>query len=283
MSTSVRTLFESHPIYSQVRGPQREHAIQLFAEAANFAIDLIGPPPVPWARIVGAWKELRDFGDAEEARWHRERPGPRVPMACGRGCAACCTEPALLSAPELFILAEQLDASPRRGEIVETLERQAVAIRALHRKDERYLRRVECGVLAPDKSCGAHDWRPFICHGMSALDASDCVPPSGATLGKPFGRKTGDLVQSVVWNIVSDSLTNACYTLGLDGQPCEVTLGLNIVLHRPELRDKWLRGELALLRGAIPPELRSMLSRMGQRIESRQRRTGKRWLPIVGS
>jgi hypothetical protein len=174
---------------------------------------------------------------------------PAAPIACGKGCPACCVSKVAVVAPEVIRIADHL----RRSLPPERFAALVARIRATDEKTRGLSRaeRARAGVPCPllvDGACSVHEVRPLLCRGWSSLDAAACVrhfaDPGGAPV-PPTYRVAYELCAAVL-----AGLGLAALDAGRDGRLLELTSALRVALEQPEAEARWGSG-----RDAFSPAL----------------------------
>jgi Fe-S-cluster containining protein len=164
------------------------------------------------------------------------------PLACGRGCATCCTLRVGASAPEVLLVARFLRAvTPRlleRGiDLVATL-READAHTAGLTEAARVRLRQRCPFIAQG-ACVIYPVRPLACRGHASHDVKACVDAAaGRALQVPYSEGHRR-VRSLVQNAMQSSLRDAGLAWGL----YELNRSLLVALDDEHCETRWLGGE----------------------------------------
>lgn len=164
------------------------------------------------------------------------------PLACGKGCATCCTLRVGATAPEVLLVARFLRAvTPRlleRGiDLVATL-READARTAGLTEAARVRLRQRCPFIAQG-ACVIYAVRPLACRGHASHDLKACVEAaSGRVLQVPYSEGHRR-VRSLVQNAMQSSLRSA----GLAWGVYELNRSLLMALDDAGSERRWLDGE----------------------------------------
>lgn len=167
---------------------------------------------------------------------------PDRPIACQRGCSACCQAKVLVVAPEVLRIAAHLRETLGEEALGALLERVREAdgkTRGLSRA-ARAEARVPCPLLDAEGGCSVHAVRPLVCRSWTSYDAGACErywweTPSGR-LSPPQYALGYELSQAVL-----AGLGKACFDTGRDGTPLELIAALRIALERPNAGERWHR------------------------------------------
>jgi Fe-S-cluster containining protein len=163
------------------------------------------------------------------------------PLACSRGCAACCILRVGATAPEVLLVARFLRAVEPRlkprgidlsGQLREadaaTRGRDEAARVALHRR---------CPFIAQGV-CVIYDVRPLACRGHASHDARACVEASAGRCASVPHSEGHRLVRALVQNAMQSSLRDAGLAWGL----YELNHALTLALDAPDAESDWLAG-----------------------------------------
>jgi Fe-S-cluster containining protein len=112
------------------------------------------------------------------------QPPASGPISCGRGCSACCHQPAPLTPAEAFHVAALISRSPAmRKRLADGRRRErSLGITADHpdRMSRWQTERIPCPALGPQGECTIHPQRPLVCREhLVASDPRFCADPSG--------------------------------------------------------------------------------------------------------
>lgn len=175
---------------------------------------------------------------AELARAAVAREPPPAPVACEKGCDACCVSKVVAVAPEMIRIADYLRRTLDPGAIEALAERVRAAderTRGLSRR-ERALAGVPCPLLV-DGACSVHEVRPLLCRGWTSLDAGACRQHFADPGGVPVAP--AHAVQYELASAVLAGLALAARDAGKDGSLLELVAALRIALDRPEAAARW--------------------------------------------
>jgi Fe-S-cluster containining protein len=166
---------------------------------------------------------------------------PEAPIACKKGCSACCHAKVLVVAPEVLRIAAHLREALGEAALGALLQRVREAdekTRGLSRA-ARAEARVPCPLLDAEGGCSVHAARPLVCRSWTSYDAGACEryreAPSGR-LSPPQYAVGHELAQAVL-----AGLGKACFDAGRDGTPLELIAALRIALERPNAGERWHR------------------------------------------
>jgi hypothetical protein len=163
---------------------------------------------------------------------------PPAPIACARGCPACCVSKVAVVAPEVLRIAVHLRATlapDALGALTARVRAADEQTRGLTRA-ERALAGVPCPLLV-DGACSVHEVRPLLCRGWTSLDAVACgrhfADPERVPAA-PSHRVGYELCAAVL-----AGLGRAALDAGRDGRLLELVAALRIALERPNAGDRW--------------------------------------------
>jgi Fe-S-cluster containining protein len=166
------------------------------------------------------------------------------PVACGPGCASCCSINVGTLAVEGAVAAAYLRHTVARGE----LELLAARLTSFHANvrwledRERVRGAFRCPFLDARRACRIHPVRPLACRGVTSLDAAECR----AALS-PLDEDDPPLVrmslhQKALYDEAFDVLRAAVEARGLDGRCRDVSGMTAIFLSSPALLGGYLAG-----------------------------------------
>jgi hypothetical protein len=163
---------------------------------------------------------------------------PPAPIACARGCPACCVSKIAVVAPEVLRIAAHLRATLTPGALAALTARVHAAdeeTRGLSRA-ERAAAGIPCPLLE-DGACSVHEVRPLVCRGWTSLDAAACerhFADPGGVPAAPSYRVGYELATAVL-----AGLGRAALDAGRDGRLLELIAAIRIALDRPNAGDRW--------------------------------------------
>lgn len=173
------------------------------------------------------------------------------PLACGRGCAACCSLRVVATAPELLLAARFLrTVQPRlRERGVDLVAGLRLADRRTRGRSEsaRAGLRQPCAFVARGV-CVIYAVRPLACRGHASHDRRACT---AAAAGRRFAVPASEghrLARSLVQNAMQSALRQA----GLSWALYELNQGLLVALDDPTAEARWLQGDDPFAAAAIP-------------------------------
>lgn len=170
-----------------------------------------------------------------------ESEPPDRPIACNKGCSACCQAKVLVVAPEVFCIAAHLREAlddEALGALLDRVRQADEKTRGLSRA-ARAEAHVPCPLLDAEGGCSAHAARPLVCRSWTSYDAVACERYWEAPSGRPTPPHYTagyELAQAIL-----AGLGKACFDAGRDGTPLELIAALRIALERPNAGERWHR------------------------------------------
>ncbi len=164
--------------------------------------------------------------------------GPRESrVACRAGCSMCCHNLILLTAPEVFAIADEVARRPSATEDAAAIARAALAGKGLDR-DARLERRLACPLLASDL-CSIYAVRPIACRGFFSLSLEACQAVfEGQGEDVPAWR-----LAMIARGLHDRCMAAAIKAVGLPHGAVELTEALTAALAAPDAQARWLAGE----------------------------------------
>lgn len=167
------------------------------------------------------------------------------PVACGKGCATCCTLRVVATPPELLLVARFLRATApayaRAGVDLQARLREAdAATRGLDEAQRVALRR-RCPFIVQG-ACAVYKVRPLACRGHASLSVRACVDAAAGRADEVPFSGPHRLVRSLVQLALQSALRDA----GLAWAAGELNAGLVALLDEADERaaqQRWQRGE----------------------------------------
>lgn len=173
----------------------------------------------------------------------RGREPPERPIACKKGCSACCSAKVLVAVPEVVRIAEHArrTLSPEQfaalqARVAEAAERSRGLTRV-----ERVAARVRCPLLDESGACAFHAVRPLACAGWNSLDADGCDAHFNArTAPRPpeLHPQSNEVCLAVLGGLIGAEIDRH-----LDARPLELQAALVIALADEHAGERWRRGE----------------------------------------
>lgn len=180
------------------------------------------------------------FAELERAALAREPP--IAPIACRKGCSACCVSKVVVTAPEVIRIArwlrDHLDAAALAA-LGARVRAADARTRGLGR-GERALARVPCPLLVDD-ACSVHDVRPLLCRGWTSLDERACARHFADPEGEPVAP--AHAVAYELASAVLGGLALAARDAGRDGALLELIAALRIALEGEGAAERWSEGQ----------------------------------------
>lgn len=190
--------------------------------------------------LVLLGEDALQFADSTNARAHELTIVPQV--ACKAGCAWCCSLQVIVTAPEVFYLAEYLRETRSPEDLALLKDRLAAQWERVKEIPtlQRLLVGVPCALLREsEKTCSVYEARPLACRGHTSMDASACEE---ATKNKDV-NVTSDAIQSKVYNGVGVGLLRGMWEAGYTPAGYELCGALLCCLETPDAPSRWAAGE----------------------------------------
>ena len=173
----------------------------------------------------------------------REREPPDRPIACKKGCSACCSAKVLVAPPEAVRLAEHARKTLSRLAYTSLLERvhKAHALSRGLTRVERVRASIPCPVLDDAGACTLHDVRPLICAGWSSLDKTGCdahFTDHTAPVPPELHPQSNEVCLAVLGGLIGAAIDRR-----LDTRLLELHAALSIALEDEHAGDRWRRGD----------------------------------------
>lgn len=173
----------------------------------------------------------------------REREPPDRPIACQKGCSACCTAKVLVAPPEAVRIAEHARATLPPDVYTSLVERVHTAherSRGLTRA-ERIRASIPCPLLDETGACSLYEVRPIICSGWNSLDKPGCDAhflDHTAAMPPELHPQSNEVALAVLGGLIG-----AVIDRHLDARPLELHAALVIALADEDAGERWRRGE----------------------------------------
>lgn len=170
---------------------------------------------------------------------------PNPHTACGEGCSSCCETYVLVSIPEAIAIASHVttqDTGQKRPEILRRLRELAAARKTL-RWDQ--IKPAPCAFLV-NRRCSIYAARPIPCrryHALGSSAACDLYVLKGGGALADDTTATVDKRRMDAVKAVAIELAEACRELKLESSRVELSAAVLLVLEKPDLADRWLKGE----------------------------------------
>lgn len=164
------------------------------------------------------------------------------PLACHRGCAACCTLRVGATAPEVLLVARYLRA------VMPVLKERGVALLPRVRDADAHTRglsetarvglRQRCPFLARGV-CFIYAVRPLACRGHASHDVRACAEAAAGRRAEVPYSNGYRMVRALVQNAMQSSLRD----VGLAWGMYELNHAVLVALDTPDAEARWLAGE----------------------------------------
>lgn len=172
------------------------------------------------------------------------------PLACAKGCPACCALRVTATAPEIFLLARyvrKIEDGPA-GSTLGLARRIAHAHRATRglSERERMIRREPCPLIIRGV-CIIHPVRPLACRGHASFDRRACAQAmAGRDVEVPVSAP-----HNALRGLIQDALRSAVNSAGLPADLYELNHGLVTALDDASCERAWMRGVDSLAAAGI--------------------------------
>ncbi|OYW45799.1 MAG: hypothetical protein B7Z08_00070 [Sphingomonadales bacterium 32-68-7] len=174
-----------------------------------------------------------------------QRHRPARPLACGKGCAACCHQPVSVTAIEAFAIARKVRKMPGRDSLRARLGATPVSGGTAGRVFDAAR---PCPFLA-EAACSIHGIRPLVCRIVVSFDARACHQQ----LDQPDGQIPWPHSHGAIQMWVNTALFTAHQAASLDPRTYALAGAVEAVLRDPLLEARWYAGDDGLLDVADPP------------------------------
>ena len=171
-------------------------------------------------------------------------------FACRKGCAWCCHLTVMVTAPEVFVLVEDIKAGMSAEEVERLAARVKKNAQMIRGKNtiQRFAEGIACGLLDGD-SCSAHATRPMPCHGAFSEDAKFCEAlfddhdTAVETIASGQRQEPFLVMPKMIFNSAQFGMVRALREKGHGCRPLELTVALDIAFSHPDIESAWLEDE----------------------------------------
>jgi hypothetical protein len=158
-------------------------------------------------------------------------------IACGRGCAYCCTTWVEASAPEVFYAVAAMNAE-QRAAYTESVEAACSRTSGLSYEEREKTSTTPCPILG-DNVCSLYGGRPLTCRTAVSTDAALCHRAYRLFSGE-------DIPAPIFWPALRQAYTvaleGALLRAGLPHRFREWNESLRLALSKPDSETRWLGG-----------------------------------------
>jgi Fe-S-cluster containining protein len=188
-----------------------------------------------------------------------DRTAPANPLiACRKGCAHCCTQKVVLTAPEAFFVAARIKQNPRAREAVLETHRRTHAMSL----EGRLQAQIFCALLE-ESICSIYTARPLACHAFVSTDLEACLAAftrnQSANIPMP-----NEYVHTV--HTCRILLMAALRIARLPSSVYEMNAALAVILTQENAEARWLAGENILagvpVEAPPPPQFEQAIRQM---------------------
>ncbi len=170
--------------------------------------------------------------------------------ACHKGCAWCCHQTVMVTAPEVLVAAAYVRSRfpPSRIELLKRRLAQRTRAIAARNTPERFAEGIACGLLE-DGVCSIHPARPMQCRGGFSEDAEFCralfedYKGALAAVGKGARKEPYLVLPKIIFNSAQIGMATALRETGRRCPPLELTAAMHIALEVPDIAAAWLDDE----------------------------------------
>ena len=165
---------------------------------------------------------------------------PRTPVACGKGCSYCCHAVVMVTAPEAFRLAREVEsaepgrATPGRADFLARAASTANLTAA-----ERLGRKLPCPLLGPGGACSVYAARPLACRRVTSFAVKPCI--------EEYEGQEGDiLVPQKLMTHATNAQLPLLAALRAFGRPArlyELSAAVRTILETDDAETRWRAGE----------------------------------------
>jgi len=157
----------------------------------------------------------------------------RNEIACGMGCAHCCTTAVSATIPEALYLAATLRGDIRRAARIRETAHHIAGLPA------RTTTRTDCPVLEAN-ACAGYVARPTACRGLLSTSLATCMEIFHRQGAVPM---TYAAATSTIRTVVVIMMKAALATAGLGAAHVSLGAALAVALSTPDAEARWLAGE----------------------------------------
>ena len=179
-------------------------------------------------------------------------------ISCQPGCSYCCHYHVMVSATEVFAIAEAIERLPNavraavKARVDETAARTATMTR------EAYIRtNVECAMLL-NGQCSIYEARPIACRGHHSAEVAICKETHDNVHSNAQAPK--DYHREVTFRAFDNAQLAANYHAGVDTSKYELHASLATALNNPSAFKRWKRGKSAFPEVADKVTLAEMMA-----------------------
>jgi Fe-S-cluster containining protein len=162
-----------------------------------------------------------------------------MPLACGKGCATCCSIRVTATAPEVLWVARHLREACGSGQCVRLVRRLLEADAQTRDLDEseRVALRQRCPFIEQG-ACVIYAARPLACRGHASYDRKACAQAAAGRIAEvPYSAP-----HQTARSLVQNAMQSACRDAGLAWASYELNHALRIALADQDAEARWARG-----------------------------------------
>ncbi|MFC5511146.1 YkgJ family cysteine cluster protein [Massilia jejuensis] len=163
--------------------------------------------------------------------------------SCQAGCTYCCHYHVMVSATEVFGVAEAIGKLPPATRAVIAARVHETAARTKSMGREVYIRtNVECAMLL-DGKCSVYAARPIACRGHHSADVAVCKETHDNVHSNALAPK--DYQREVTFRAFDNAQLGANYQAGVDATKYELHAALATAMSNPTAFKRWKAGKSA--------------------------------------
>lgn len=197
---------------------------------------------------VGLVALVQNAIDALDTLW-RELKDEAPAYACRKGCAHCCHQSVMVTAPEVVHAAKFLHDNLTEKEVLRLRDRVAARARQGDGLDnhDRMDKRIACAFLM-DGICSIYPVRPLQCRGGFSEDESYCRTLLDDREGTQAALEKGEiegkylLLPKMLYDSAQVGMAGALGKDGLNSKPLDFNAAMAVALGDRNVAEKWLRG-----------------------------------------
>lgn len=164
-------------------------------------------------------------------------------ISCKSGCTYCCHYHVMVTATEVFAIAEAIEKLPVATRDLVKARIQAVALKTKGMPRDTYVRtNIECAMLL-DGRCSVYSSRPIACRGHHSADVSACKETFDDVHSTALAPKDYD--REVVFYAFDNVQLAANHSAGVDTTKYEMHAALSPAVSNPTSFKRWKSGKSA--------------------------------------
>ena len=169
--------------------------------------------------------------------------GLKNPISCKPGCSYCCHYHVMVSATEVFAIAEAVERLPTSTRAVVKKRVQDVSVQTKGMPRDAYIHtNIECAMLQ-DGKCSVYAARPVACRGHHSADVAACKETFDDVHSAAMAPK--DYQREVVFRAFDNVQLASNHSAGVDTSKYELHAALLAALTNPASFKRWKSGKAA--------------------------------------